>query len=119
MDNEERVGYFTRLNLRHAADGVLLVQDFEMKLRTEKRFNPQNANNYLSLQETLAILRAQDGTEQTPRELMALMRGYQADIADIESNPRKWTNSHLTPERARAWYEQQIEAIRQQLGVNV
>jgi hypothetical protein len=72
-------------------------------------------NHYISLQETLALLRQREGTKLAPRALMALMREYQADIADISADPKRWANTYLSPERARAWYEEQIEMLRKQL----
>src|ERR1022692_2599513 len=112
------IGYSTSFNLRRVRDGIVSENELQRQLRLEKRFYSQKiANYYLSLQETLAILQSQKKDQQSPRVLIALIRDYQVDIEDIEKYPGCWTNTYLTPETARAWYERQIEVARQQLSV--
>jgi hypothetical protein len=114
------IGHLTAHHLRQVEEGIETQESLQMWLHIDNRTrnnrpSPFNGWDHIGLQEALAILREREGTEQTPRELMALVREFQADITDTRQNPKRWTNASLTPERAREWYEQQINRVQQQL----
>jgi hypothetical protein len=114
------IGRFTASYLRQVEEGTETEEGLQMWLHMGRqtrnnRLSSFNGLRHIEMQEALAILREREGTRLTPRELMGLVREYQEDIADTERNPKRWTNAYLTPERAREWYEQQINRVRQQL----
>src|SRR5690349_9906475 len=114
---EQYIGRFTAYHLREVELGLRTVDSFLVQLHVDSEMRgrcPSSFNGvyHLSHQETFSILR--QGQPMTPRELMALVREYQADIADIDAHPTRWPGEGFA-QRAKAWYEQQINRARQQL----
>ena|SRR2546421_420839 len=104
------VGQFTRVYLGQVETG----NETKASLVVFKKRNPWLSRGIrISIQEALSILDAD--TEKTPAQLIAEMSEYQAALLEIERDPDSYTVGSLTPETARAWYEEQISRIRQLL----
>jgi hypothetical protein len=106
----ELVGVFTRADLQKVERGIATLATLKRQLRTAHHYRV-GSDLRLSLQEAISILEKQQGIKKTPKDLIAQMSEYRSDILYIEREP----DLYVAPDKARAWYEQQIARIRQQL----
>ncbi len=120
MDGQQQyVGRFTAINLDYVEreivdlDGIRARKALDNKVRCLSTY-VFDADYVVSIHETLAIL--ERGVKKSPRAWIALQKEYALALSDIAHYPERYTTPYLTPEIAQAWYEQQIEAIRQQLS---
>jgi len=106
----ESVGAFTDADLQKVERGVATLATLKRRLRTAHHYRV-GSDLRLSIQEAISILEQQQGVKSTPKELIAQMSEYQGDILYIQREP----DLYIAPDKACAWYEQQIAHIRQQL----
>jgi hypothetical protein len=104
----EYVGVFTHVDLERVERGYATLATLKRTLRTVDRVG---SDPRLSLQEAICILEEQQGIKKTLKDLITQMSEYQGDILYIECEPDRY----VAPDKARAWYEQQIARIRGQL----
>ena len=107
----EYVGVFTCADLQKVERGIATLATLKRRLRTAHHYRV-GSDLRLSLQEAISILEKQQGIKKTPKDLIAQMSEYQSDIKYIEREP----DLYVAPDKARAWYEQQIAQIRQQIS---
>jgi hypothetical protein len=105
------VGVFTLADLQKVERGVATLATLKWKLRTTHHYRV-GSDLRLSRKVAISILEEQQGIEKTPKDLIAQILQYQGDILYIEREP----DLYVAPDKARAWYEQQIAHIRQLLA---
>jgi len=104
-------GAFTHTNLQKVERGITTLATLKGRLRTARHYR-EGSDLRLSRKVAISILEEQQGVKKMPKDLAAQIFEYQIDLLRIECEP----DLYVAPDKARAWYKQQIAYIRQQLA---
>jgi hypothetical protein len=102
-------GKWTNLHLWEIEQGHETLATLKREKTVWRRTS--NGDLLLSYQEAIVLLEQSQDVSKTQRELIAEMQEYQMCLERVKREP----DAYLAPDKARAWYEQQITRIRKLL----